>query len=100
MRPRQKETEDEIQKSVERKLKQMLNVRGEKPTREELQALNLAIKYLAVKVKLTEDEWASGLAALGGKEEDLAELDDELEEEEDDTPSTDANPRGPDDPSS
>jgi hypothetical protein len=94
MKPRQKETEDEIQKSVERKLKQMLNVRGEKPTREELQALNLAIKFLAVRSKMQDDQWASGLADLG------KELDDELEEEDDDTPGADANSRGPDDPSS
>jgi hypothetical protein len=93
MKPRPKETEDEIQKSVERKLKQMLNVRGEKPTREELQALNLAIKFLAVKAKLQDDQWASGLADLG------KDIDEELEDN-DDTSSTDANPRGPDDSSS
>ena len=43
---------DDIQESVEKKLKKLLNPEnGAKPDKEELQVLSLSIKYLAVKAK-------------------------------------------------
>jgi hypothetical protein len=65
-------THDSIKVSVERKLRELLR-KGAKPEKEELQTLNIAVKYLAVVAKLDEGEYGSGLT-------DLAE--DELKEDE------------------
>lgn len=53
---------DDIQESVEAKLKKLLNPDGgAPPAKEELQVLSLSIKYLAVKAKLGEEDWGSDL---------------------------------------
>ena len=54
-------TSNEIQRSVEKKLKALLAANAGEPKKEELQVLSLSIKYLAVKAKLSEEEWGTDL---------------------------------------
>jgi hypothetical protein len=51
---------DDIQRSVERKLKDLLK-NGTEAKKEDLQVLSLSIKYLAVKAKLSEEDWGKDL---------------------------------------
>lgn len=69
-----------IRKAVEDKLSEVL--RGLKEIkREELQALSLGIKYLAVSAKLGEQEWGKDIAGLADPADELngkgGEIDDE-----------------------
>lgn len=65
---------DSIKNSVERKLRELMK-KGATPSKEELQTLNIAVKYLSVMAKLEEAEWGSDLGDLneedekGGKDE-------------------------------
>lgn len=53
---------DDIQESVETKLKKLLNPEnGAKPDKDDLLVLSLSIKYLAVKAKLGEEDWGNDL---------------------------------------
>ena len=63
-----------IQKSVESKLERMLGKTADKPEKEELQVVSLAIKYLAVSAKLDEGNWGGELGGLEGKEDPDNEL--------------------------
>jgi hypothetical protein len=64
---------DSIKVSVERKLRELMK-KGATPSKEELQTLNIAVKYLSVLAKLSEDDWGKDLADLneeGGKPDEL-----------------------------
>jgi hypothetical protein len=67
-----------IRKAVERKLKDLLK-KGAKPEKEELQTLNIAVKYLSVAAKMDGSEYGTELAMLNnldddGDDSDLREL--------------------------
>lgn len=53
-----------IKDAVENKLVTLLKKRGEAVTKEELQTLSIAVKFLAVSVKMDMDEWGSGIDDL------------------------------------
>lgn len=62
-----------IQKSVEKKLSDLL--RGDnKPERGELQLLSVAVKYLSVIMKMDENEWGHDLESLDVEDELDAEI--------------------------
>lgn len=58
-----------IRRAVERKLKDLLK-KGAKPEKEELQTLNIAVKYLSVAAKMDISEYGSELAALNELDDD------------------------------
>jgi len=61
-------SKSKIQKSVESKLERLLSAKqAEKPEKEELQIVSLAIKYLSVAAKLDESNWGEELTGLESK---------------------------------
>ena len=67
-----------IQKSVEIKLEALLKKDADKPEKEELQVLSIAVKYLAVSAKLDEGDWGAELSGLeNGKDDPASELETE-----------------------
>ena len=68
----------QIQKSVEKKLEALLRKDADKPEKEELQVLSIAVKYLAVSAKLDEGDWGGELKGLeDGKDDPASELETE-----------------------
>lgn len=72
-------TQSKIKREVESKLVKLLRLKKEdKPEKEELQVMSLAIKFLAVSAKLSEEEYGADLNKLieeGGDDENESEID-------------------------
>lgn len=79
-----------IKKAIENKLWNLLkdNSKGEVP-KEQLQAVSLGIKYLAVSAKLGEADWGKDIAKLGDVEDPADALDGEKGGLDDDGPEDD-----------
>ena len=62
-------SQSKIKREVENKLVKLLKTKkgDEKPEKEELQIVSLAIKFLAVSAKLEESEYGADLESLNGK---------------------------------